>query len=289
MNDPRKAAFEENKLEKKLSRLVGQAIGDFGMIEDGDKVMVCVSGGKDSYAMLDILLKLRERAPIHFEIVAVNLDQKQPNFPAETLPNYLTSLGVPFHIEEQDTYSIVKRVIPEGKTTCGLCSRLRRGILYRVADELGATKIALGHHRDDILETLLLNMFYAGKLKGMPPKLRSDDGKHIVIRPLAYVPEKLLERYADDMQFPIIPCDLCGSQPNLQRGAMKELLRDWEKKFPGRVENLFRAMHHIVPSHLLDHQAFDFENLAISEETEDLPSALKSHETTVSLVFKELI
>jgi tRNA 2-thiocytidine biosynthesis protein TtcA len=266
MGDIRKVIFEENKLEKKLCRLVGQAIGDFGMIEDGDKVMVCVSGGKDSYAMLDILMKLRERAPIHFEIVAVNLDQKQPNFPAETLPNYLKGLGVQFHIEEQDTYSIVKRVIPEGKTTCGLCSRLRRGILYRVADELGATKIALGHHRDDILETLMLNMFYAGKLKGMPPKLRSDDGKHIVIRPLAYVPEKLLERYAGDMNFPIIPCDLCGSQPNLQRQVMKEMLRDWEKKHPGRVENLFRSMHHIVPSHLMDGEAFDFQNLEISTE-----------------------
>ncbi|OWS69881.1 tRNA 2-thiocytidine(32) synthetase TtcA [Polynucleobacter campilacus] len=266
MGDIRKVIFEENKLEKKLCRLVGQAIGDFGMIEDGDKVMVCVSGGKDSYAMLDILMKLRERAPINFEIVAVNLDQKQPNFPAEILPNYLKSLGVQFHIEEQDTYSIVKRVIPEGKTTCGLCSRLRRGILYRVADELGATKIALGHHRDDILETLMLNMFYAGKLKGMPPKLRSDDGKHIVIRPLAYVPEKLLERYAQDMNFPIIPCDLCGSQPNLQRQVMKEMLRDWEKKYPGRVENLFRSMHHIVPSHLMDGEAFDFQNLEISRE-----------------------
>jgi len=266
MGDIRKVVFEENKLEKKLCRLVGQAIGDFGMIEDGDKVMVCVSGGKDSYAMLDILMKLRERAPIDFEIVAVNLDQKQPNFPAETLPNYLKDLGIPFHIEEQDTYSIVKRVIPEGKTTCGLCSRLRRGILYRVADELGATKIALGHHRDDILETLMLNMFYAGKLKGMPPKLRSDDGKHIVIRPLAYVPEKLLERYAADMNFPIIPCDLCGSQPNLQRQVMKEMLRDWEKKHPGRVENLFRSMHHIVPSHLMDSEAFDFKNLEISTE-----------------------
>ena len=266
MGDIRKVIFEENKLEKKLCRLVGQAIGDFGMIEDGDKVMVCLSGGKDSYAMLDILMKLRERAPINFEIVAVNLDQKQPNFPAETLPNYLNSLGIPFHIEEQDTYSIVKRVIPEGKTTCGLCSRLRRGILYRVADELGATKIALGHHRDDILETLMLNMFYAGKLKGMPPKLRSDDGKHIVIRPLAYVPEKLLERYAVDMNFPIIPCDLCGSQPNLQRQVMKEMLRDWEKKHPGRVENLFRSMHHIVPSHLMDGEAFDFQNLEISTE-----------------------
>ncbi|MEA9567948.1 tRNA 2-thiocytidine(32) synthetase TtcA [Polynucleobacter sp. AP-Nickl1-40-C4] len=266
MGDIRKVVFEENKLEKKLCRLVGQAIGDFGMIEDGDKVMVCVSGGKDSYAMLDILMKLRERAPINFEIVAVNLDQKQPNFPAEILPNYLKSLGVQYHIEEQDTYSIVKRVIPEGKTTCGLCSRLRRGILYRVADELGATKIALGHHRDDILETLMLNMFYAGKLKGMPPKLRSDDGKHIVIRPLAYVPEKLLERYAADMNFPIIPCDLCGSQPNLQRQVMKEMLRDWEKKHPGRVENLFRSMHHIVPSHLMDGEAFDFKNLEISTE-----------------------
>ena len=266
MGDIRKVIFEENKLEKKLCRLVGQAIGDFGMIEDGDKVMVCVSGGKDSYAMLDILMKLRERAPINFEIVAVNLDQKQPNFPAEILPNYLKSLGIQFHIEEQDTYSIVKRVIPEGKTTCGLCSRLRRGILYRVADELGATKIALGHHRDDILETLMLNMFYAGKLKAMPPKLRSDDGKHIVIRPLAYVPEKLLERYAQDMNFPIIPCDLCGSQPNLQRQVMKEMLRDWEKKHPGRVENLFRSMHHIVPSHLMDGEAFDFQNLEISTE-----------------------
>ena len=266
MGDIRKVVFEENKLEKKLCRLVGQAIGDFGMIDEGDKVMVCVSGGKDSYAMLDILMKLRERAPINFEIVAVNLDQKQPNFPAEILPHYLKSLGVQYHIEEQDTYSIVKRVIPEGKTTCGLCSRLRRGILYRVADELGATKIALGHHRDDILETLMLNMFYAGKLKGMPPKLRSDDGKHIVIRPLAYVPEKLLERYAADMNFPIIPCDLCGSQPNLQRQVMKEMLREWEKKHPGRVENLFRSMHHIVPSHLMDGEAFDFKNLEISTE-----------------------
>ena len=266
MGDIRKVVFEENKLEKKLCRLVGQAIGDFGMIEEGDKVMVCVSGGKDSHAMLDILMKLRERAPINFEIVAVNLDQKQPNFPAEILPNYLKNLGIQYHIEEQDTYSIVKRVIPEGKTTCGLCSRLRRGILYRVADELGATKIALGHHRDDILETLMLNMFYAGKLKGMPPKLRSDDGKHIVIRPLAYVPEKLLERYAGDMNFPIIPCDLCGSQPNLQRQVMKEMLREWEKKHPGRVENLFRSMHHIVPSHLMDGEAFDFKNLEISTE-----------------------
>ena len=263
--DPRKVVFEENKLEKKLCRFVGQAIGDFKMIAEGDKVMVCVSGGKDSYAMLDILLKLKERAPIPFDIIAVNLDQRQPNFPAEVLPNYLTSLVVPFHIESQDNYSIVKRVIPEGKTTCGLCSRLRRGILYRVASELGATKIALGHHRDDILETFLLNVFYAGKLKAMPPKLRSDDGQHIVIRPLAYVPERLLERYANVMQFPIIPCDLCGSQPNLQRGAMKQMLRDWEKKNPGRVESLFRALHQIVPSHLLDGTAFNFKNLDSAE------------------------
>jgi tRNA 2-thiocytidine biosynthesis protein TtcA len=275
MVDPRKQAFEENKLDKKLCRLVGQAIGDFGMIADGDKVMVCLSGGKDSYTLLDILLKLRERAPISFDLVAVNLDQKQPNFPSDTLPNYLRQLNIPFHIEEQDTYSIVKRVIPEGKTTCGLCSRLRRGILYRVADELGATKIALGHHREDILETLLLNMFYGGKLKAMPPKLRSDDGRHLVIRPLAYVPEKLIERYAQSMEFPIIPCDLCGSQPNLQRSAMKKLLRDWERDFPGRIENLFRSLHHIVPSHLLDQDAFDFQNLTIHS---DLAHLSKSYE-----------
>jgi tRNA 2-thiocytidine biosynthesis protein TtcA len=266
MTDPRKQEFEDNKLDKKLCRLVGQAITDFGMIADGDKVMICLSGGKDSYTMLDILLKLRERAPISFELVAVNLDQKQPNFPEEILPNYLRKLNIPFHIEEQDTYSIVKRVIPEGKTTCGLCSRLRRGILYRVADELGASKIALGHHRDDILETLLLNMFYAGKLKAMPPKLRSDDGKHIVIRPLAYVPEKLIQRYADSMQFPIIPCDLCGSQPNLQRAAMKKMLQEWEKVFPGRVENLFRSLHHIVPSHLMDQTLFDFQGLTLNSD-----------------------
>ena len=266
MKDPRKIAYEENKLDKKLCRLTGQAIVDFNMIEDGDKVMVCVSGGKDSYAMLDILMKLRERAPINFEIVAVNLDQKQPNFPAEILPNYLKNLGIQFHIKEQDTYSIVKRVVPEGKTTCGLCSRLRRGILYRVADELGATKIALGHPRDDILETLMLNMFYAGKLKGMPPKLRSDDGKHIVIRPLAYVPEKLLERYAGDMNFPIIPCDLCGSQENLQRKQIKSMLREWEKKYPGRLDNMFNALQNTVPSHLLDPKLFDFKGMQATGE-----------------------
>ena len=263
--DSRKVAFEENKLVKKLCRLMGQAINDFKMIEEGDKVMVCVSGGKDSYAMLDILLKLRDRAPIHFDLVAVNLDQKQPGFPEEVLPNYLRHLQVPFHIEEQDTYSIVKRVIPDGKTTCGLCSRLRRGILYRVADELGATKIALGHHREDILETFLLNMFYGGQIKSMPPKLQSDDGKHIVIRPLAYVPEKYLERYAKDQEFPIIPCNLCGSQPNLQRNAMKELLKQWGKSHPGRVESMFRALTHVVPSHLLDAQLFNFKELVVGD------------------------
>ena len=263
-----KVQFENNKLEKRLCRQVGEAIGDYNMIENGDKVMVCLSGGKDSYAMLDILLKLRERAPIHFDIVAVNLDQKQPGFPEQVLPTYLTKLGVPFHIETQDTYSIVTRVIEEGKTTCGLCSRLRRGILYRVADELGATKIALGHHRDDILETFLLNLFYGGKLKAMPPKLVSDDKKHIVIRPLAYVQEKDLERYAQIKDFPIIPCNLCGSQENLQRQAMKTMLNEWDKKFTGRVENMFAAMSSIVPSHLLDGKLFDFKGLTVDTEVE---------------------
>lgn len=256
-----KAAYENNKLHKRLCRQVGQAIGDFNMIDDGDRVMVCLSGGKDSYALLDILLTLRERAPIRFDIVAVNLDQKQPNFPEDVLPTYLRSLNVPFHIETQDTYSIVKRVIPEGKTTCSLCSRLRRGILYRVADELGATKIALGHHRDDIMETFFLNMFFASKIKGMPPKLQSDDGRHIVIRPLAYVREADTERYAAVKQFPIIPCDLCGSQENLQRKQIKAMLRDWEKKFPGRVENIFSSLSTVVPSHLMDTTLFDFAGL----------------------------
>ncbi|WP_425495746.1 tRNA 2-thiocytidine(32) synthetase TtcA [Paraburkholderia hayleyella] len=253
-----KAAYENNKLFKRLTRQVGQAIGDYNMISEGDKVMVCLSGGKDSYAMLDILLRLRERAPIHFEIVAVNLDQKQPGFPEHILPEYLTQLEIPFHIENQDTYSIVKRLVPEGKTTCSLCSRLRRGILYRVAGELGATKIALGHHRDDILQTLLLNLFYGGKLKGMPPKLQSDDGKNIVIRPLAYVKETDLERYAELREFPIIPCNLCGSQPNLKRAEMKALVRDWEKRFPGRIENMFNALSKVVPSHLMDSTLFPF-------------------------------
>jgi tRNA 2-thiocytidine biosynthesis protein TtcA len=257
-----KIAYENNKLHKRLCRQVGQAIGDFNMIEEGDKVMVCLSGGKDSYGLLDILLTLRERAPINFDIVAVNLDQKQPNFPAHILPEYLSKIGVPFHIENQDTYSIVKRVIPEGKTTCSLCSRLRRGILYRVAGELGATKIALGHHRDDILETFFLNMFFGGKLKGMPAKLQSDDGKHVVIRPLAYVKEVDMERYAEVKQFPIIPCDLCGSQENLQRKQIKNMLREWEKKTPGRVENVFSALSTVVPSHLMDRALFHFSDLA---------------------------
>ncbi|AKU22952.1 MULTISPECIES: tRNA 2-thiocytidine(32) synthetase TtcA [unclassified Massilia] len=256
-----KIALENNKLHKRLCRLVGQAIGDFNMIEEGDKVMVCLSGGKDSYALLDILLTLRERAPIHFDIVAVNLDQKQPNFPADVLPRYLEQVGVPYHIENQDTYSIVKRLIPEGKTTCSLCSRLRRGILYRVADELGATKIALGHHRDDIMQTFFLNMFFGGKLKGMPPKLQSDDGKHMVIRPLAYVREVDTERYAEVKGFPIIPCDLCGSQENLQRKQIKNMLREWEKKHPGRVENIFSSLSTVVPSHLMDHNLFGFKDL----------------------------
>ncbi|AOJ11492.1 tRNA 2-thiocytidine(32) synthetase TtcA [Burkholderia mayonis] len=256
-----KEAYENNKLFKRLARQVGQAIGDYNMIEHGDKVMVCLSGGKDSYALLEVLLRLRERAPIDFDIVAVNLDQKQPGFPEHVLPEYLATIGVPFHIENQDTYSIVKRLVPEGKTTCSLCSRLRRGILYRVAGELGATKIALGHHRDDILQTLLLNLFYGGKLKGMPPKLQSDDGKNVVIRPLAYVKETDLEKYAELREFPIIPCNLCGSQPNLKRAEMKALIREWDKRFPGRVENMFNALANVVPSHLMDTKLFPFADL----------------------------
>jgi tRNA 2-thiocytidine biosynthesis protein TtcA len=253
---------ETHKLEKRLCRQVGKAIVDFNMIEEGDKVMVCVSGGKDSYALLDILLKLKARAPIHFDLIAVNLDQKQPGFPEDILPAYLEQLGVPFHIENQDTYSIVKRVIPEGKTMCSLCSRLRRGILYRVADELGATKIALGHHRDDMLQTFFLNMFFGGKLKGMPPKLVSDDGRHMVIRPLANVAEKDLTRWAEHRAFPIIPCTLCGSQENLQRKQVGNMLRDWDKKFPGRIESMFSALHNVVPSHLMDGARHDFKSLA---------------------------
>lgn len=253
-----KARREAIKLEKRLCREVARAITDFNMIEDGDKVMVCMSGGKDSYTLLDILRKLQKRAPIRFEIVAVNLDQKQPGFPDHILPDYLRAQGVDFHIETQDTYSIVKRVIPEGKTTCGLCSRLRRAILYSVADRLGCTKIALGHHRDDILQTLLLNMFFGGRMKGMPPKLVSDDGKHVVIRPLAYIPEKDTRQWAEYQQFPIIPCNLCGSQDNLQRQIVGDMLREWDKKYPGRLESMFRAMGNIVTTHMMDPQLHDF-------------------------------
>jgi tRNA 2-thiocytidine biosynthesis protein TtcA len=256
-----KAAFEANKLAKWLRRATGQAIGDYNMIEDGDKVMVCLSGGKDSFGLLDVLLYLRDHAPIRFDVVAVNLDQKQPGFPADVLPRYLANQDIPYRIEEQDTYSIVKRLVPEGKTTCSLCSRLRRGVLYRVASELGATKIALGHHRDDILETLFLNMFFGGRMKAMSPKLVTDDGRHVVIRPLAYVREADLAAWAEVRDFPIIPCNLCGSQPNLQRTQVKQMLRDWEKRFPGRIETLFRSLANVVPSHLLDVRLYDFQNL----------------------------
>ena len=256
-----KQAFEANKLSKRLHRLTGQAIIDFNMIQANDKVMVCLSGGKDSYGLLDILLGLRARAPIHFDIIAVNLDQGHPGFPKEVLPNYLTALGVPFHIETQDTHAIVKRVVPEGKTMCSLCSRLRRGVLYRVATELGATKIALGHHRDDILQTFFLNLFFGGKLKSMPPKLVSDDGRHVVIRPLAYCEEKDLARWAQLREFPIIPCDLCGSQENLQRQQIKRMLNDWEQQFPGRIESMFQGLSKVTPSHLLDRDLYPFQTL----------------------------
>jgi len=266
--DPRKAEFEGNKLRKRLRRFVGTAIADFSMIEAHDRVMVCLSGGKDSYGLLDILLSLRERAPIPFELIAVNLDQKQPDFPADVLPRYLESRGVSFRVVEQDTYSVVKRVIPEGGTMCSLCSRLRRGVLYRVAGELGATKIALGHHRDDILATFFLNLFFGGKLKTMPPKLVSDDGKHVVIRPLAYVRERDLARYAQHMQFPIIPCNLCGSQEHLQRKQVMAMLREWEKKYPGRLESVFNAMGNVVTTHLLDRSLNDFRSVRSSKSDE---------------------
>ena len=261
-----KEQYNFNKLQKRLRRNVGQAIADFNMIEDGDKIMVSLSGGKDSYTLLSILMNLQKSAPIQFSLIAVNLDQKQPGFPEHILPEYLEQLGVEYKIVEENTYGIVKEIIPEGKTTCSLCSRLRRGILYRTATEVGATKIALGHHRDDILETLFLNMFYGGKLKGMPPKLMSDDGKHIVIRPLAYAREKDIERFAQAKNFPIIPCNLCGSQPNLQRQVIKEMLRDWDKRYPGRIETMFRATQNIVPSHLCDTQLFDFANIKQGDE-----------------------
>ena len=261
VRDARKAAHEANKLSKRLHRLVGQAIVDFGMIEEGDKVMVCLSGGKDSHSLLDLLISLQRRAPVNFELVAVNLDQKQPGFPADVLPRYLDGLGVPYRIEEQDTYSIVKRLIPEGQTMCSLCSRLRRGVLYRVAGELGATKIALGHHRDDIVTTMMMNMFFNGRLKGMPAKLVSDDGRNVVIRPLAYVAESDLAAWAEHRGFPIIPCSLCGSQDHLQRVQVKQLLHDMERQYPGRIDNMFRAMGHVVPSHLLDRNLYPFTTL----------------------------
>jgi tRNA 2-thiocytidine biosynthesis protein TtcA len=256
-----KHAFEMNKLSKRLHRQVGEAITDYNMIEDGDKVMVCMSGGKDSYGMLDILMNLQKRAPINFEIVAVNLDQKQPGFPEHVLPEYLTKVGVPFRIEEQDTYSVVKKMVPEGKTTCSLCSRLRRGILYRVATELACTKIALGHHRDDILQTMFMNMFFGSTLKGMPPKLVTDNGEHVVIRPMAYCREQDLATYAEWREFPIIPCNLCGSQEGLQRQQMREMINEWDRKFPGRVDNMFTALSNIVPSHMMDRKLFPFETI----------------------------
>jgi tRNA 2-thiocytidine biosynthesis protein TtcA len=259
--DTRKADHEAGKLAKRLRRQVGEAIADFSMIEEGDRVMVCLSGGKDSHALLDLLISLKSRSPVGFELIAVNLDQKQPGFPAHVLPQYLEGRGVPFRIVEQDTYSVVKRVIPEGKTMCSLCSRLRRGVLYRVAGELGATKIALGHHRDDILATFFLNLFHGGKLKAMPAKLRSDDGRHVVIRPLAYAGEEDLAAYAQLKGFPIIPCTLCGSQDNLQRKLIGQMLVEWDKRHPGRIESIVRAMGEVSPSHLLDRKLFDFTNL----------------------------
>jgi tRNA 2-thiocytidine biosynthesis protein TtcA len=256
-----RAEYEANKLRKRLRRLVGRAIADFGMIEAGDRVMVCLSGGKDSYGLLDILLSLKDRAPLGFELVAVNLDQKQPSFPADVLPRYLSGRGIDFRIVEQDTYSVVKRLIPAGKTMCSLCSRLRRGVLYRIAREIGATKIALGHHRDDILATFFLNLFFGAKLKAMAPKLVSDDGRHVVIRPLAYVRERDLARYAEAMAFPIIPCTLCGSQENLQRKQVTAMLREWEKKHPGRIETIFNALGEVVPTHLFDRTLRDFTSI----------------------------
>lgn len=270
-----KSRLEFNKLQKRLRRNVGQAITDYNMVEEGDRIMVCLSGGKDSYAMLDILLNLQKTAPVAFELVAVNMDQKQPGFPEHVLPEYLTSLGVPFHIVERDTYSVVKSVVPEGKTTCGLCSRLRRGTLYGFAQEIGATKIALGHHRDDIVETLFLNMFHAGRLKAMPPKLLSDDKRNIVIRPLAYCRETDLTAYAEHKRFPIIPCNLCGSQENLQRQVVKQMLAEWDKKHPGRVDTIFSSLQRVSPSQLADRNLFDFAGLALdrSNPVENAPPA----------------
>lgn len=258
----------QNKLQKRLRRLTAEAITDYKMIEDGDKVMVCLSGGKDSYVMLDMLMQLQKVAPIRFELVAVNMDQKQPGFPEEVLPAYLTQLGIEYHILERDTYSIVMEKLPEGKTTCSLCSRLRRGNLYTFADEIGANKLALGHHRDDIVETFFLNMFYGSSLKAMPPKLRSDDGRNVVIRPLAYCNEKDIAAYAALREFPIIPCNLCGSQENLQRQVVKEMLQKWDRDIPGRVESIFRSLKNVAPSQLADTSLFDFASLRVDEEAE---------------------
>ncbi len=270
MTTVNRAQYDFNKLQKRLRRQVGEAIVDFNMIEDGDRVMVCLSGGKDSYTMLDILISLQRSAPIQFELIAVNLDQKQPGFPEHVLPEYLDALGIEYYILERDTYSVVKRVIPEGKTTCGLCSRLRRGSLYGFAEEIGAQKIALGHHRDDIVETLFLNMFFQGSLKAMPPKLLSDDGKNVVIRPLAYCKERDIERFAEAKGFPIIPCNLCGSQENLQRGQVKLMLKEWERQYPGRVETIFKAIGNVGPSQLADRSLFDFESLRGSNQPKPL-------------------
>ena len=274
-NKSRQLHFSYKQIVKRLQRNTGRAITDFNMIGDNDRVMVCLSGGKDSYTLLDMLLALQKRAPVNFELIAVNLDQKQPNFPKHVLPDYLEQLGVPFHVIEQDTYSVVRRVIPAGKTTCGLCSRLRRGALYNFASEHGITRIALGHHRDDIIETLFLNLFNGGRIKAMPPKLLSDDGQHVLIRPLAYCSEELILRYAQARQFPIIPCDLCGSQPNLQRQQIKSMLSAWKKTHPGRIENIFRAIGHVSPSQLADHELYDFINLGNSSgEPAELPDWL---------------
>lgn len=274
-------SVSQRKLEKRLRRNVGQAIEDFNMIEAGDRVMVCLSGGKDSYTLLDMLLSLQRNAPVSFELVAVNLDQKQPGFPADVLPDYLRGLGIEFHILEQDTYSVVKRVIPEGKTMCSLCSRLRRGSLYTFAAKQGYTKIALGHHRDDIIETLFLNMFHGAKIKAMPAKLRSDDGRHVVIRPLAYCRENDIEKYSRLRQHPIIPCNLCGSQANLQRVAVKKMLRDWESRFPGRVESIFNSLQNVVPSHLLDTGQYDFKALPLTMSEDDEEQPVQQSSSTV--------
>jgi tRNA 2-thiocytidine biosynthesis protein TtcA len=267
-DEPAKKTTEKNKLQKLLRREVGKAILDYKMIGEGDRIMCCLSGGKDSFAMLEILMNLKAHAPVNFEIFVVNLDQKQPGFPEHVLPTYLDSLGIEYYIVERDTYSIVKDKIPEGKTTCGLCSRLRRGILYDFAVEKGATRIALGHHRDDIMETLFLNMFYGGKMKAMPPKLLSDDGRNVVIRPMAYCREKDILRFSELQQYPIIPCNLCGSQENLQRQAIKQMFQGWDKMYPGRLENMFRAMKNIVPSHMVDTKLYDFEKLMTTDPGE---------------------